>query len=757
MGASGIVAQIVLLRELLTSFLGNELTLGIILANWLILEAAGSFLIGKTVEKVKKKMEVYVFLQIFFSIALPFSIYLCRIFKNLLLVTPGEGLGFIPILYSSFLILLPVSISHGALFTYGCKLYSQLDKKEATSIGKVYILETIGSIIGGLFITFLLIQYFNSFEIAFMISLMNAFISASLFWPKENPLFQTHHLSWFIAILYVLLFLFLLLSPMSNKIHRISLQQQWRGINVIHNENSIYGNITVTQQGEQFTFFIDGVPSITTPIPDIASIEDIVHFSMLLHEKPESVLILSGGAGGMIREILKYPVSRVDYVELDPLLLNLIQRFPTPLTQSELSDPRVKIHYADGRFFINRTPNRFDLIIIGVPSPQELQTNRLFSSEFFSIAQKKMTVGGIIVLTLPGSLTYISPELRDLNGCILDTLRSVFTYVRVIPGETNLYFASDAEGLIKATSQDLMKRLEERRIPTNLFTRGYIEHRLHERWLNWFSKSMEREEVHINSDFRPLGVFFNISYWNALFSPYLSNLFKWFAGLSLGFVASIVAFLTIFLAIFFLKRPKFSDYSIPYAILASGFANMMLDLAIIFTFQTLYGYLYHQIGLLITVFMAGVAIGSFFMTRQLDQMKKETTLFLYTEWAIILFAFLLPFVLTLPSVHLEKTAVYILLYATFLIMSFICGILVGCQFPLATKIYLKTQSGEGKIAHTAGFLFGADLLGGFLGGLLGGVLLLPILGLKESCLSVVIIKISSLALLLIFIKNHKTK
>ena len=78
-------------------------------------------------------------------------------------------------------------------------------------------------------------------------------------------------------------------------------------LNVIHNENSIYGNITVTKRGEQYTFFTNGIPSITTPVPDIASIEDFVHFPMLFHEKPESILILSGGAGGMIHEILKYP------------------------------------------------------------------------------------------------------------------------------------------------------------------------------------------------------------------------------------------------------------------------------------------------------------------------------------------------------------------------------------------------------------------------------------------------------------------
>jgi spermidine synthase len=85
---------------------------------------------------------------------------------------------------------------------------------------------------------------------------------------------------------------------------------------------------------------------------------------MLSHERPESVLILSGGAGGMIHEVLKYPVKQVHYVELDPLLLTLIHQFPTPLTRSELSDPRVVIHYTDGRVFLKRTAERFDVVFV---------------------------------------------------------------------------------------------------------------------------------------------------------------------------------------------------------------------------------------------------------------------------------------------------------------------------------------------------------------------------------------------------------
>jgi predicted membrane-bound spermidine synthase len=143
------------------------------------------------------------------------------------------------------------------------------------------------------------------------------------------------------------------------------------------------------------------------------------------------------------------------------------------------------------------------------------------------------------------------------------------------------------------------------------------------------------------------------------------------------------------------------------------------------------------------------------ITRYLDRIKKDDRFFLATELSFILFALLLPFVLTIPAHHLEKTAVYVLLYGTFLLMSFICGILVGLQFPLATNIYLNMHSEGTKVGHTAGLLYGADLLGGFFGGLFGGILLFPILGLKGSCFIIGMIKISSGILFFLFTKLKK--
>jgi spermidine synthase len=90
-------------------------------------------------------------------------------------------------------------------------------------------------------------------------------------------------------------------------------------------------------------------------------------------------------------------------------------------------------------------------------------------------------------------------------------------------------------------------------------------------------------------------------------------------------------------------------------------------------------------------------------------------------------------------------------------MSFLSGMSIGLQFPLANTIYLSFRPEKGMIGQTAGLLYGADLFGGFLGGLSGGVLLLPILGLKETCFIMAILKISSGILFFLFMKIRKAK
>jgi spermidine synthase len=162
-------------------------------------------------------------------------------------------------------------------------------------------------------------------------------------------------------------------------------------------------------------------------------------------------------------------------------------------------------------------------------------------------------------------------------------------------------------------------------------------------------------------------------------------------------------------------------------------------------------------GLLIALFMSGVALSSLLISQRLDRIKRESFLLLKIEIVLIFFSFLFPFIFSIPFSYLENTAFSGMVYGLFLMMSFVSGAWIGLQFPLSTKISLMTFTREETVGRMAGLLYGADLLGGFLAGVFGGVLLLPILGLKGSCFLIGMVKISSLALLLIFIKLHRAK
>ena len=130
-------------------------------------------------------------------------------------------------------------------------------------------------------------------------------------------------------------------------------------------------------------------------------------------------------------------------------------------------------------------------------------------------------------------------------------------------------------------------------------------------------------------------------------------------------------------------------------------------------------------------------------------MARPLPFLLRTDLALLIFALALPGIFSLFSGRFEKALMDLLLYPMFLTLSFLAGAGVGIQFPLAAKSYHDIPAGQRAVGQIAALIYGADLLGGFFGGLLGGVLLLPVLGLWETCLVVTMIKASSCVLLLL--------
>ncbi|HIC91929.1 MAG TPA: spermine synthase [Syntrophaceae bacterium] len=735
MGFTSLVVQTLLIREFLIVFLGNELTIGLILSNWIVLEALGASIFSPLAQRSKRPIIFYITLQVLISAYFPASIILVRSIKDILGAGAGEGLGIVPVFISSLFLLLPLSLCDGAQFPFGCRMLSDISKRKWESPGKVYILEAMGFIVAGPLFTYLFITHLNSLEIAFIIGLLNILSSLLLIKMARQGFLK----KCYTLILFLLLALSLgaLSLNFSERLQRLSVSRQFKGQEVLDYRNSIYGNLTVTKMGDQLNFFSDGIPIITTPHPNTAYLEEFIHFGMLSHPKPERVLIVGGGAGGAIGEILKHPVKSLDYTELDPLLIQMVKDFPTPLTQKELADSRLRINFMDGIRFIKTTEDSYDVIFINAPLPSTLGLNRFYTEEFFSSVKRILNTPGILVLNLPGSLSYLGEELRKLNGSILSTLKGQFPFVKVIPGDSNLYLASEEE--FEISPKVLVNGLKDRNISTVLLNPLYIEYRLHPRWSVWFRESLkETLKVKPNRDLSPTGLFYGVSYLNALFSPETQGLFKGLDGLRLKMLLAPLFILG--LAGIALQRhtTTWRKLAIPFSIASTGFLGMTFDLVLIFCYQAFFGFVYHHIALLVTSFMAGLTLGGWLMTHRLSRLKRDMLCFLKIEIMAILFS------LAVPILLINLGSMYSMWFAPiFFLLSALSGLIVGLEFPLANKIY-----GTGKTAQTAGILYSMDLLGAWMGALVVSIALLPLLGLLKTCLFLACLKLLSLALIL---------
>lgn len=735
-GFSGMAAQVMLMRELWVAFYGNELTLGIILANWVLCEAIGVFIVGKSIERIKRKINAFIAMELIFLLVLPFLLYLSRIFKAIIGIPFGEGIGLWPIFCSSFLIIFPVAFCHGGLFSCGCRIYSPA-KDKASSIGNVYTQETIGTIIGGVALTYVLIPFLRPFQIIFALIVCNLIICL-LFFRQISRFLKYTVLSLMILILY------LFLSGKINYIECASINNAWRPREILDYRNSVYGNVAVTRELTQYTFFYNGIPIITAPVPNIQFVEDFGNLPLLFHPNPRDVLIISQGAGGLINEIIKHPVEKIDYAELDPLIIRMIKKYPSLLTERELKDSRVNIVNLDGRVFLKETPGRYDVVFIGLSNQSDLSSNRLFTEDFFSLVKNRLKPGGLLALWLPGSLTYLSRELKDLNSCILNALRSAYDYVRIIPGDYNIFLASSSKDIMQVSSGIIWQRKAKQNIESAVINQAYLDYRLNSRFLDWFLRGLSNSTKSINRDTRPVAVFETLLLWNRQFSPGFANTLAAFKNLNIRWIIIFIIFLaSVFLCLFL----SFSKASIivAYNIMTTGFFGMLANLLLIFSYQVFFGLLYQRIGLLISIFMSGIAAGSILITKNLKTIRDELNLFIYLEALICIFSYFLS--LAIPRIIWFGNIANLIFVSLF----FASGLLMGLEFPLAGKICLSEKRGIGEVS---GLISAADLAGGWVAGILGGVILLPVLGIFNTCIVIVLLKLSSLILLLVLKKRR---
>ncbi|MCD4781277.1 MAG: hypothetical protein K8S27_12125 [Candidatus Omnitrophica bacterium] len=731
LGFISIISQVLLLRELISVFYGNETAYAVILASWLFWIAVGSSVVSFFIHKLQQSRR-WILLG-FWSILfiLPLTILCIRNLFIVMDIPIGEIVGILSMTVSSFFLLAPLTFCLGALYTLICAFSQRSPVNEGPrhpeihGVSGVYLWEAVGSALGGVVFSFVLIHFLSPLVLVCGMAVIILGICSILIDPK-NFLLRTIH--------FVLMFFLvgLWFSGGVDKIDQWSRQQQWKGYEIVHIEDSLYGNIALLKRYGEYSLFQNGLHVFTTN--DALSSEERVHYPLLTHPAPKNILLIGNGLGGSIQEILKHPQSRVDYLELDPKVIQVTEDHLPDSVTNILKSRRVRIFVQDARHFVKQTKNRYDVIILNLSDPHTALINRYYTLEFFKEAHQRLVPGGIISVSVSSSENYLNDETQEFLQSINTTLQHVYTDVKSIPGDTHIFLASNEKGGIRLDPDLLVQRLQDRQIDTQYVQSYYIPFRMSPDRMDYIQDVLQHPGQ-INSDARPVAYLFDIIHWSIHFNTGFKKFINYLRGIKFWQVL-IVPFVLCFIGILF-KRQK--TWPLSLSIMTTGFSEIIYQVIVIIAFQTLYGYAYYKIGLIVSSFMIGLVFGVLAARKVLKKpVSNVIRTYKHVQCGVCVYPLFLPVLFIVFRDVFQGRYLMGLFGTVFAFLPIIAGFIGGIQYPLATYLFTRIRSEEEPMrlssdssARNAGYLYAMDVLGATIGAALAGIVMIPLWGINQ--------------------------
>jgi spermidine synthase len=662
-GIASVVTQLLLIREYMAQFQGNEVTIALVLFNWLVLGGLGTRAALAARNATRGHL---VTLSLLLVALAPLQMAAIRLLRPLVFGI-GLSVGFYPILAFTLLTMAPYGVLVGYVLPYSLFVLRQ----EVPVYGgtRIYLADNIGDIAGGILFTFGLVLWATPMQALAWASLPLAATAARLCPGRRG---------W-IGVAAVLV-----ISLLGMAGEDVSLRPPVGRL--LHYEESRYARLTIHQDQEQITLFADGRPVFGTQDPSLA--EQIVHYPLSQLARAGRVLLISA-QGGVLEELAKYRDASVTSVELDPAVARLLARYGLTRPGQRLT-PVI----ADGRQWLRRDPQTYDAILLNLPEPDTFQLNRFFTDRFFQLAARHLTAEGIFCFYVEGAANYLTAPQRRKISCLYATARRHFRHVQLLPGERIFFLCRQIP-----VALDIPQRLERLGIATQVAGPYFQGDVTAER-----TQALERSidpDVPVNRDTRPFLMQVALEQWFTKFgtSPCV---FMLLAGAALTVLGLR------------LRREE-------YILFSTGWMAMGGQIVLIFAFQIFLGYIYGQIGMLVTATLAGLLPGAWIGTR-----CQPTADGLTAADAVIMGLL----ALLLGCLHWGGERLPAgFYYGTGFVLSMACGF----QIPLALA-----RLGDDNRA--AARIFSVDLIGGACGALLTSALLIPYLGLSSTIALLIAIK-----------------
>jgi len=551
LGLGSIATQTVYIKLILSTQVGGELYAALAIGGWIASVATGAFLAGRI--KNLKRSTIWL-LSATIKIPLAFFVFIYPSF----FIGVLDPLRFLPLILFG---MAPSGILYGLLFPL---LISKVSKTST-----VYRNEAIGSITGGLLIVAFSYLGIGGFTVLFLLSGIE--ISRILFRRLSTSLIP--------AVFFIVGFF---IGPQLDK---AGLDIRWPGFRTLKMVHGHSGLWAVHSREKQLTITYNGEHLQT--IPDRQLSEEALLWPLLYHPQAKEMLLI--GFEGI--EVKKYLPDGVKATRLinDKGYLSLdIQDEVNCINIDPLS-------YS--------SDSRYDIINVYLRGGGDLSDNRFETGFFFGKCKNMLKDGGILYVSAISDENYIAPELGSYLSAIKNTLEVFFKSVLLIPGSRIGFLCRHNDD-----NPNPIESLKKLQIHSPYFNESLINSRLAPFRIVRL-QSLITDSKTINNIFKPSSTIDYLMWMGLMFgrSKYLFQIYL--------FPYPLLYFPVLLLIPLLIRLFKRADFAPLLSITLLGSLGMASEIAAIYLFQILFGYLYLHIGFIIAGFMGGMALGAHYRSR----------------------------------------------------------------------------------------------------------------------------------------------
>lgn len=263
------------------------------------------------------------------------------------------------------------------------------------TISSIFSFDYIGGLLGSIAFPLLLLPQLGYFATAFLTGSMNILAAILIVFKYSDRIRKPAIFKGVTVLLFAFMMWGVLFSGnISNYIEGGLYRDR-----VILSEQTQYQHIVLTRHKDDLRLFIDGNVQFCS-LDEYRYHEALVHIPMSQAAKKDKVLILGGGDGMAVRELLKYEGTQITLVDLDPEMIRICSenKIIAGLNENSLKSDRLKIINDDAYRFLEENEEDYDVIIVDLPDPNNESLNKLYTNVFYRLCQNSLTGDGILAV-----------------------------------------------------------------------------------------------------------------------------------------------------------------------------------------------------------------------------------------------------------------------------------------------------------------------------------------------------------------------